>query len=72
MRACWRDRTKDQSDQGEGKGYVQYYDLQEASKDDGNRVTVLLCNVDELVSCEVGHRRKMEPTGVGILNKARL
>jgi len=36
MRAHWRDRTKDQSDQGEGKGYVQYSALQEATKDNGN------------------------------------
>ena len=63
---------KDQSYQGEGKGYIQHSALQEASKDDGNIVTALLCNVDELVSREVGHLRKMVPTGVGISNKARL
>ena len=50
MRAHQRDRTKDQSDQGEGKGYVQHSALQEDSKGDGNRVTALLCNVDELFS----------------------
>ncbi len=70
MRARWRDRTKDQSDQGEGKGYIQYYALQETTKGDGNRVTALLCNVDELISREVGHLRKMKSTGVGIPHQA--
>ena len=70
MRARRRYRTKDQRVQGEGKGYVQYSALQEASKDDGNRVTALLCNVIELVSRKVRHLRKMEPTGVGIPHQA--
>ena len=65
-RARRRDRTKDQGDQGEDKGYGQYSALQETTKDDGNRVTAFLCNVDELISHEVGHLRKMESTGVGI------
>ena len=70
IRERWKDRTKDQNDQGEGKGYVQYSALQEATKDNGNRVTTLLCNVGELVSREIGHLRKMEPMGVGIPNQA--
>jgi len=41
MRARWRDRTTDQSDQGEGKGYIQHSALQETTKDDGNRATTL-------------------------------
>jgi hypothetical protein len=61
---------KNQSDQGEGKGNIQCSALQEATKDDGNRVATLLCNVDELVSREVWHLRKMEPTGVGIPHQA--
>jgi hypothetical protein len=36
----------------------------------GNRVTALLCNVDELISREVGHLIKMESTGVGIPHQA--
>ena len=42
--------TKDQSHQKEGKGYIQHSALLEDSKGDGNRVTALLCNVDELFS----------------------
>jgi len=50
---------KDQSDQGEGKGYVQHFALQETTKDDGNRAT-LLCYVDELISCELVSQTKLD------------
>jgi len=51
---------KDQSDQGEGKGYVQHFALQETTKDDGNRATTLLCYVDELISCELVSQTKLD------------
>ena len=43
MRAHRRNRTKDQSDQGEGKGYVQYSALQEATKSNGNSKLLHFC-----------------------------
>jgi hypothetical protein len=44
---------KDQSDQGEGQGHIQYSALQETTKIDGDRVITLLRNVDELIPREV-------------------
>ncbi len=70
MRARRRDRTKDQSNQGEDKGYVQYSAQQEATKADGDRVASLLCDVAELVSRKVWCLQKIDPTRAGILNQA--
>ena len=54
----------------ESKGYIQYSALQETTKDNSNRVTTLLCNVNELISREVWHLRKMDPTGFGVPHQA--